>query len=178
MRVLNKLFSILVSIGLFGTMASCFASDSSQTDEVVSFYARVHYPSLAESQALQELAMKQGDDFHGILHELPEETTAWTKIFAVSLQFKEFDRPAQVYGFTLFSAFAYFVDGAGEAKFAKLIDAQPPKVRQRIRDFLYYDVVNDDPNVMKNNERLVRRNFRRVFPRSYVFDPSFGLSRH
>ncbi|UUZ48097.1 hypothetical protein LP420_34975 [Massilia sp. B-10] len=110
-----------------------------------SYYARVPYPTEAEGQALQELAMSQGTDYFGILKDLPDDQQAWSKIFALSLRFKEFDRSAQVYGYTLFAAFYYFMDYAGEARFADLINAQPPEVRQRVHDFLYYDVVSDDP---------------------------------
>lgn len=69
------------------------------------------------------------------------------------------------------------MEAVGEAKFAKMINLQPPKTRQRVRDFLYYNVVNDDPVVMKNNERLARLYFKRLFPRSYSFDSSLGSSR-
>ncbi|UUZ53697.1 hypothetical protein LP419_34430 [Massilia sp. H-1] len=176
MTVLKNFIAFLISLGMAGTMASSIAAERPPLEVVKSYYARVPYPTEAEGQALQELAMSQGTDYFGILKDLPDDQQAWSKIFALSLRFKEFDRSAQVYGYTLFAVFYYFMDYAGEARFADLINAQPPEVRQRVHDFLYYDVVSDDPEVMKNNERVLRRDLKLIYPRSYSFDPSLGSS--
>ena len=85
-----------------------------------------------------------------------------------------------MYGYQLFTAFSYFIDSVGEAKFAKLIDAQQANVKQRIRDFLYYEAANADPQVMKNNERILRLKLKKIFPSGYSFasyDPVFESAR-
>lgn len=177
MRKIAHILIAFASFGLAGAIAPCFAKDVSSTSEIVGFYESMELPTPAEDAELQKLAMSQGFDLDSTLKNLAEDDQhAWGEIFKLSMHFSHFDRRAEVYGYQLFTLFAYFIDEAGEAKFSKLINAQPSAIRQRVRDFLYYEAFNSNPDVMKNNERQLRKKLKLIFPADYVFaakDPLF-----
>jgi hypothetical protein len=53
---------------------------------------------------------------------------------------------------------------------------QEPRVRQRIRDFLFYDVTQAPKNLRKKVEAETRKDNPELFPADYVFghdDPIF-----
>jgi len=178
MRKIKQIFLVLMSIGLVGAVASCFAEEvPSTSDNIKGFYDSMALPTPAEGAELQKLAISQGVDLDAFWKELPEnDQRGWGEVFKLSMQFCHFDRAAEVYGYQLFTAFVYFIDSAGEEKFAKLVNAQTPAVRQRVRDFLYYEAFNSEAEVIKNNERQLRTKLRLIFPVGYVFaadDPLF-----
>jgi hypothetical protein len=181
LKTMNKIAILVSVLGLCGIVSACFGSNPPASSEINGAYDSMALPTTAEKADLQKFAMSHGVDLDAILKELPEDDRqAWKKVFGLTMHFTRFDRSAEVYGYRLFTAFSYFIDSVGEAKFADLIDGQSSEVRQRVRDFLYYEAVNADHEVMKNNERLLRMKLKRVFPASYSFganDPLFESFR-
>lgn len=181
MKTIRKLVFAVSILGLYGIVSACFGSNPPASSEIVGSYDGMALPTTAEKADLQKFAMSHGVDLDAILKELPEDDRqAWKKVFGLTMHFIRFDRSAEVYGYQLFTAFSYFIDSVGEAKFAELLDGQSSEVRQRVRDFLYYEAVNTDREVMKNNERLLRMKLKLVFPADYSFaanDPLFESFR-
>lgn len=178
MKNIIKLLLVLISLGLAGAIAPCFSKEvSAPSNDIDGFYDSMALPTPAEKVELQKNAMSQGVDLDMVLKNLrANDQKAWRGVFRLSTNFTYFDRSAEVYGYQLFTAFSYFIDSASEASFAKLLNEQPPKIKQRIRDFLYYEAANSNSKVMKNNERLLRLKLALIFPASYLFasnDPFF-----
>jgi hypothetical protein len=175
-----RLAAVLTFFVFTGAAVASFAEGDSQAQGIHGTYDDIALPTPEERAQLEQFAMSQGVDLEGTLKDLPEDPKAWGNIFEISLHFNRFDRQAEVYGYQLFTAFSYFVDGAGEARFAKMIDSQSPQVRQRVRDFLYYEAIDPSPKVTGNNERLLRLQLKLIFPASYSFavnDPIFAPMR-
>lgn len=176
------LAAVVMSFVFTGAAVASSVEGDSQVDRIDGSYDHIVLPTLEERAQLEQFAMAQGVDLDGTLKALSEDDPkAWGNIFAISLRFDRFDRQAEVYGYQLFAAFSYFVDSAGEARFARMIDAQSPQVRQRIRDFLYYEAVDPSPEVTRNNERLLRMQLKLIFPPGYSFaldDPVFASVRN
>ena len=159
-----------IAIFLSVMHVSAAASSPSGDQDLGGAYERVKVPTSEELKQLQDFALKNGVDLNGILHEMPEEDVEpWTKVFALSLRFNQLDRMAQVYGYRLFSAFTYYIGSCGVEKFGKLLDAQKPEVRQRIRDFLFYDAVMAGTDIHARQEERFRKTMPSVFPTSYCF---------
>lgn len=184
MKTMIKTFLVVLFFGMAGSVASCFAKEVSPlSNDIDGFYDSMPLPTREEKGDLQKISVSHGVDLNSVLKDLPEnDQKAWAGFFKVSMNFTHFDRAAQVYGYQLFTAFSYFIDSVGEAKFAVILNEQPLRIRQRVRDFLYYEAFNSDLKVMKNNERVLRIELKLIFPSSYVFsanDPLFGkFPRH
>jgi hypothetical protein len=114
-------------------------------------------PTEEEEKALQLVTKPHGFDFHDPFQTSSDDLAGWSKIFAVSADFQTYDRLAQVYGFFLYVAWRYYMDplyGGGVKKFSGILNAQPPSVRQRVRDFLYADAIfakQEDREALERN---------------------------
>lgn len=159
-------------------MPKCFGQDFSPSRDFEISYAKMPIPSTAEWDALKKFAHAHGVEWESIRKGINTgDVKAWTALFGLSLQFTRFDRNAQIYGGQLFGLFFYLVAGESEAKFMELLDAQTPRVRQRVRDFLYYSTVNPDLEVAASNGRKLRDRLKLVFPEDYKFSSEFFVSR-
>jgi len=181
MRKIIKVIVVFIAFGFAGAIASCFAKGvSSPSNDIDGFYDSMALPTPVEKMELQKMALSHGVDQDFVLKNLPEnDQKAWVGVFNLSTNFTHFDRGAEVYGYQLFTAFSYFIDSAGEAKFAKLLNDQSPRIKQRVRDFLYYEAFNSDLSIMNNNKRVLRLKLKLIFPASYIFaadDPLFEKS--
>jgi len=156
---------------------------STQTPGNALSYEKFHYSTSIEQADFERFVTAHGCSMQAFRLESTSDQD-WAALFGLATKFETFDRQAEMYGFHLFSAVFMDISYAGnaedktraEAEFAKHIDAQPPKVRQRVRDFLYYSAYNPDPKVMAANERDLRLVFKLLFPASYTFaknDPMF-----
>jgi len=135
-------------------------------------------PSQDENQALQRAAQKRGFDFLGALHDMSEDDLqSWSQVFSLSMDFTSDDRSAQVYGYYIFTSWLYFVESCGCEKYAKLVDAQPAAVRQRIRDFLYLYAIMQPKEIRESKERELRQKCPSVFPADYAFGEDDALFR-
>lgn len=174
--------AIIVSM-LVITEFAVFGETESNREQTMGAYDKMTPPSEQDLAALQRLAEADGTDLTGILKRMPEDDIkAWSSVFKLSLSFKAYDRPAQTYGYLLFTSFTYYVSSCGVQKYAKLVDAQPAAIRQRVRDFLFYNAAAADPKVRKLQEDSYRRKMPELFPASYKFgedDPLFlGFMEH
>lgn len=171
-KMIKNVLALWYTIAIFLSFmnVSAVASSPSGDQDLGGAYEHVKVPTNEELKQLQDFALKSGVDLNGILHEMPEEEIEpWTKVFALSLRFNELDRMSQVYGYRLFSAFTYYIGSCGVEKFGKLLDAQKSEVRQRIRDFLFYDAVMAGTDIHSRQEERFRRTMPSVFPTSYCF---------
>jgi hypothetical protein len=173
--------AVLTPFVFTGAAVASSAEGDSQVKGIDGSYDHIELPTPEERARLEQFAMAQGVDLDGTLKELPEDDPkAWGNLFAIALHFDRFDRQAEVDGYQLFTAFSYFVESAGEAGFARMIDFQSPQVRQRVRDFLYYEAVVPSAEMTRNNERLLRMQLKLIFPAGYSFaldDPVFAPMR-
>jgi len=164
---MRKVYLWAIVLATFGSLAAA---------EPPSFYDSMAVPTEKEQEALQRSAKKHHIEFMEALHDMSEDDLqSWTKIFAVSLDFKSWDRSAQVYGYHIFGSWLYFVASCGCEKYAKLVDAQPAAVRQRIRDLLFADAALAPKEIRDAKERELREKYSSLFPRDYVFGKDDAL---
>lgn len=91
---------------------------------------------------LEARANKAGVDLMGDMKRAYErDEEALLRVFAYSLTFTKLDRDARTYGQLVYSSLLNMGEGRGVEAYSKLVVAQPPDVRQRIRDFLWYPVI-------------------------------------
>lgn len=68
----------------------------------------------------------------------------------------------------------------GVDKFAEVLSKQDPKVQQRIRDFLFYDVTQAPEDQRSKIEAETKKAYPTLFPPGYIFgrdDPIFKKPR-
>jgi hypothetical protein len=178
----RRLTLLLVALLAVTTNAHALADSSDGSLDLTGAYELMDIPTPAELTRLQNFALRNGVDLDATLQLLPEnDVQAWTRVFALSMTFRELDRQALVYGYRLSSAFKYYVDvSGGVAGFGRLLEIQQPGVRQRVRDFLYYDARMARSEARSNQEARLRKVMRAIFPPTYQFgkdDVLFGPSR-
>lgn len=155
---------------IFFMKTPSMAMGPTQGDDKGGAYERIGIPTSQELDDLQSFALKHGVDLDGILDEIPEDDlNAWGKVFSLSLKFDRLDRRAQIFGYKLFGAFVYYVQGCGADRFARLLDAQKPTVKQRVRDFLFYDAAAAPAEIRAHQEQKFRSIMGAVFPKAYSF---------
>jgi hypothetical protein len=104
------------------------------------------------------------------------DASALSQIFALSTGFQKMDKMTRVYGNFIFSMFLDMGESKGEKIFGEAVAAQPPEVRQRVRDFVFYAVTQVPRKQRQDMEQELRSDFPRVFPADYVYgreDPLF-----
>jgi len=155
-------------IALF-IIAGVLSAGAAQRD-TVGAYDAMSLPTAAERAALDVTAKRHHVEFSKALHDMSDDDVkTWSQIFAVSMDFHTFDRAAQVYAYQIYTSWLYFVQSAGVEKYAKLVEAQPPAVRQRIRDILYFDAAMASQQDREIREKELRSKCPQLFPESYVF---------
>ena len=133
-----------------------------------------------EINGLMARAQKDGVDLAGDLRRGYEaDDAALGRVFAYAAKFTKLDRDARAYGQVIYSAFLNLSERRGVEAFAQVVAAQPEPVRQRIRDFIYYDATQAPKNVRAEVEKSMRQSAPGLFPADYVFgrgDPLFSKS--
>ena len=105
-----------------------------------------------------------------------KDKTALARIFRLSLAFKSLDRNARTYGQIVFSSLLNLGESMGVEQYAKVLSAQEPEVRQRVRDFLYYPLTRVSQKNRAQVEKETRSDYPELFPADYHFgenDPIF-----
>jgi hypothetical protein len=122
----------------------------------------------ADLDRLGAYAKSQREDLIGDLKQASgKDKAALARVFRFSLKFTELDANAKTYGQIIYGSFL------GEAyttkQYARLIAAQPGTVQQRIRDFLYYEMIHDDPDTVREQEEKQSPDWLLLFPRNYSY---------
>lgn len=122
----------------------------------------------ADLERLGAYARSQREDLIGDLKQASgKDKVALARVFRFSLKFTELDANANTYGQIIYSSFL------GEAyttkQYARLVAAQPDTVRQRVRDFLYYEMIHDDPDTVREQEEKQSSDWLLLFPRNYSY---------
>ena len=105
-----------------------------------------------------------------------KDKSALARIFRLSLAFKTLDRNAQTYGQIVYSSLLNLGETMGVEEYSRVLDAQDPEVRQRVRDFLYYPMTRLSREARAHNVQQVRVDYPTLFPTDYQFgqnDPIF-----
>lgn len=97
------------------------------------------------------------------------DEAALARVFAFSAHFERLDKKARTYGQIVYSAMLNLGEQRGRAWFAAQVAAQPPAIRQRVRDFLYYDATQAPRKIRARIESDTRRSAPELFPADYVF---------
>ncbi len=131
-----------------------------------------------EVNGLMARASKDGLDLAAEMRRAYDnDDAALARVFAYGLKFTKLDRDARAYGQIIYSAFLNLSERRGVEAFSRLVAAQPAPVRQRIRDFLFYDVTQAPRAVRAEAEKGARESAPLLFPADYVFgrdDPIFA----
>ena len=141
----------------------------------------------AEGDKLFDFARQQGLDLEskmqvvdapGITNAMTDAATnALADVFSLSLKFGALDRNARAYGQMVYSALLNLGEGKKIDFFLAVMVSEPPVVRQRIRDFLYYALLADVPKAKREVElKKLRPDYPVLFPDDYQFgkdDPIF-----
>ena len=87
----------------------------------------------------------------------------------LSLSLKTLDGNARAYGQVVYSSLLNLGETMGVEAYAKVLDRQEPKVRQRIRDFLYYPMLRVPKEQRQEAIKAVRGDYPTLFPKDYEF---------
>lgn len=108
------------------------------------------------------------------------DEAALAKVFGFSMQFDSLDQNARTYGQIVYSSLLNLGETWGVDKFAEVLSKQDPKVQQRIRDFLFYDVTQAPEDQRSKIEAETKKAYPTLFPPGYIFgrdDPIFKKPR-
>jgi len=147
------------------------AADKSTDSEDLGAYERIIHPSKQEIENLQDFAKSNGFDLLAFFENTPEEddSGAWSKFFALSMKLGIFDRRAELLGYYIHASFWYYISSCGLDKYAALINSQEPAVKQRIRDFIFYEAAGAPKEIRERMENDFRVNAAAIFPKEYIF---------
>jgi hypothetical protein len=130
-----------------------------------------------EIDRLEAYAKKEGVDLIGDAKRASEkDEEALARVFTFSVKFTKLDGNAKAYGQIVYSSFLNLSEAIGLDRYSKLVIAQPEAVRQRIRDFIFFDATQAPPKERKEVEEEARKSAPLLFPVDYVFganDPIF-----
>ncbi|MBA4136214.1 MAG: hypothetical protein C0518_02725 [Opitutus sp.] len=131
-----------------------------------------------EVAQLETFANAQGTDLMGDLKLAYEkDEAALGRVFAFSLKFTKLDRRAKTYGQLIYSSFLNLGERFGLERYTQIVAAQPKDVRQRIRDFIYFDATLAPANERATVEAAARAGAPTLFPSDYVFGADNPLFR-
>ncbi|MBI2518474.1 MAG: hypothetical protein HYV95_16460 [Opitutae bacterium] len=131
-----------------------------------------------ELDHLTAYAQKEGADLMGDMNlAYQKDEAALARVFSFSLKFKKLDRDAKAYGQLIYSSFLNLGEAYGVEKFSRLVAAQPEVVRQRIRDFIYYDATQAPKKIRAEAEAGARKGAPLLFPGDYVFGAGNDIFR-
>jgi hypothetical protein len=130
-----------------------------------------------EVDRLEAFAKNEGVDLMGDVRRASEkDEAALVRMFAFSLKFTKLDSNAKTYGQIVYSNCLNLSEAFGLDYFSRLVASQPEAVRQRIRDFLFYDGTQAPLKDREKVEEEARKDAPLLFPSDYVFganDPIF-----
>ncbi len=123
-----------------------------------------------EIELLGRYAKKLGVDLVGDTRLAYDgDEAALARVFVFSTRFDRLDANARAYGQIVYSAMLNLGERRGLPWFAKIVAAQPPEVRQRVRDFLFYDATQAPRKQRAEVQAATRRSAPDLFPADYVF---------
>lgn len=123
-----------------------------------------------ELNRLEAYAKKEDVDLMGDMKlAYQKDEMALARVFAFSLKFTKLDRDAKAYGQIICSSFLNLAEAYGIERYSRLVAAQPEAVKQRIRDFIYYDATQAPTKNRKEAEDSARKQAPLLFPGDYVF---------
>jgi len=97
------------------------------------------------------------------------DEAALARVFAFSTRFEQLDTNARAYGQIVYSAMLNLGGQRGLPWFARIVTTQPPAIRQRVRDFLFFDATQAPQKERSSAEAAARRSAPDLFPADYVF---------
>lgn len=106
------------------------------------------------------------------------DEAALARVFAFSARFDRLDANARAYGQIVYSAMLNLGEQRGLSWFARIVAAQPPAIRQRVRDFLFFDATQAPKKDRAHVEAAARRSAPDLFPVDYVFGAGNPLFTH
>jgi hypothetical protein len=125
---------------------------------------------LADIDHLEASAKQAGMDLmNDIKRAYQRDEAALARVFAYSLKLTKLDRDAKTYGQIIYSSYLNMGEQYGTQYYVELVARQPEAVRQRIRDFLYYDATIAPKARRKEVEASARKSAPLLFPSDYVF---------
>ncbi len=123
-----------------------------------------------ELDRLQTFAQRAKMDLLGDIRAACEgDEVALARVFAFSTRFDRLDANARTYGQIVYSAMLNLGGQRGLPLFARIVAAQPPEVRQRVRDFLFCDATQAPRKHRAEAQAATRRSAPELFPADYVF---------
>lgn len=123
-----------------------------------------------ELKRLQAFTQRSHVDLLGDIRAACEgDEVALARVFAFSTRFDRLDANARTYGQIVYSAMLNLGGQRGLPWFARIVAAQPPEVRQRVRDFLFYDATQAPRKHRAEAQAATRRSAPELFPADYVF---------
>lgn len=124
----------------------------------------------ADTVRLTQFAKNQGLDL-GVEGKkaYAEDKEALARIFRLSLAFESFDQNARTYGQVVFSSLLNLGESMGVKEYSRVLAAQEPAVRQRVRDFLFYPMTSGPRKDRAQVAKEVRVDYPELFPKDYQF---------
>jgi hypothetical protein len=98
-----------------------------------------------------------------------KDNEAFARVMEFSLRFTKLDRDARTYGQLIYSSFLNLSVAFGIERYSPLVAVQPEKVRQRVRDFIFYGATHVPGKEPLEVEKAVRSSAPLLFPQDYVF---------
>ena len=98
-----------------------------------------------------------------------KDEAALGRLFKLSLSFKTLDGKSRAYGQVVYSSLLNLGETIGVEAYAKVLDRQPPEVKQRVRDFLYYPILRIPKEHQKEADEETRQAYPTLFPTGYEF---------
>src|SRR5579883_505293 len=101
---------------------------------------------------------------------------ALDRVFGLSVKFDKLDNRARAYGQIVYSSFLNLAEKYGVEGYSRVIVRQPAAVRQRIRDFIFYDATQAPERMRQRVQSEARKSAPILFPEEYTFaadDPIF-----
>lgn len=162
-----KLLHLLLLPALFALLvASCHAARRGGHDTGMPFGVIGE----KEHNRLQSFARQAGVDLIGDTHAAYRgDEAALARVFAFSARFERLDTNARAYGQIVYSAMLNLGQQRGLAWFSQIVAAQPPEIRQRVRDFLFYAATIVPKSKRAETQAATRQSAPLLFPAEYVF---------
>ena len=173
-RSLHSLTRSLLLLGLLFAVRNLPAAEATGYNTGMPF-GRLEARDLSN---LEVFAVAEGYDLMGDLNLIYEKNNeaALVRVFAFSLKLNQYDRNARAYGQLVYSSYLNLAARFGFENYAGLIASQPVGIRQRIRDYLFFNATLAPKEQRATVEAALRKNAPLLFPADYVFgagDPVF-----
>lgn len=128
------------------------------------------YVSPGDIDRLNDFARQSGVDLYAdITAAIGKDENALGRVLKLSLRFESFDRNARAYGQLLTSTMLRSGELGRLPWLSRVVTQQPSEVRQRVRDFLFFNLTQVPQAKRAEVEAEVRRSAPELFPRDYTF---------